>query len=133
MMRLNRYISTAALLLALGATAPATAGAHTGGRPAVRPNPDEQVLMTQAKPAKLNPASTVVRPNPDEQASDSFPISPPTTPVVVRFTGAKDGFDWGDAGIAAAAGIGFAALAAAAVLAVTQRRRHGASASATAH
>ncbi|MEA2198443.1 MAG: hypothetical protein QOJ25_2494, partial [Solirubrobacteraceae bacterium] len=60
------------------------------------------------------------------------PTSPLTTPVVVRFIGAKDGFDWGDAGIGAAAAIGFAALAAAVVLAVTQRRRHLANPSATA-
>ena len=44
---------------------------------------------------------------------------------------AKDGFDWGDAGIGAAGAIGFAALAAAAVLTVMQRRRHLASPSAT--
>ena len=131
-MRLNRYISAAALLLALGAIAPATAGAHAGVSPAVRPNPDEQVLTTQAKLAKPNPASTVVRPNPDEQVPASSPASPLKTPEVVRFTGAKDGFDWGDAGIGAAAAIGFAALAAAAVLAVTQRRRHRASGSAIA-
>jgi hypothetical protein len=100
------------------------------------PNPDQQVVTS--KPASASPvraAVPAVQPNPDEQVPAGAPASrgvpipagygtvgPPR--VIVRVS-APSGFDWGDAGIGAASGIGVSMLGFAAALAVSQRRtRH---------
>ena len=70
-MRSNHQIkTTAAVLLALAATAPAAAANATGANPVVRPNPDQQTIASQPKPAKLRPTlSRAVQPNPDQQTT----------------------------------------------------------------
>ena len=64
----------------------------------------------------------VVQPNPDQQT----PASAPAT--IVRVSTPSSGFDWGDAGIGAAAGIALSMLALGLVLVVSQhhaRRSRG--------
>jgi hypothetical protein len=137
-MRLNRLvITTAAVTLALAPTgATAAAGNATGSSPSVRPNPDEQILTAPGQPAHAGqPATRAVQPNPDEQTpiatnTRQGPIATNTrqgpiasTPaVIVRVSSAKSGFDWGDAGIGAAGGLGLSLIALAGGLAVSQRR-----------
>ena len=113
--------TTAAIALALAAfaafAAPA-ASAH-GGQAGwvVRPNPDQQAAeLARAAAARPAPTNWVVRPNPDEQN----PAPAPTTTVrVITPTG---GFDWGDAGIGAAAGVALSMIGLGGALAVSQRR-----------
>jgi hypothetical protein len=139
-MRFNRLVITtaAAFVLALGATAAATAaGNATGSSPTVRPNPDEQILTTATKPTDASrPATRTVQPNPDEQAltatnTSHGPIAG-TPAVIVRASSAKSGFHWGDAGIGAAGALGASLIALASWIAVSQRRaRRTGSAAAT--
>jgi hypothetical protein len=138
-MRFNRLVTTAAVMLSLGATA-AAAGADntTRSRPTVRPNPDEQILTTAAKPTHpAAPATSPVQPNPDEQAlaannSSHEPVAGTPT-VIVRVSSAKSGFDWGDAGIGAAAALGASLIALASGLAVSQRRARRTGSTAATH
>lgn len=117
-MRLT-HITTTAIVLALGiATASAAAARDSGTTPAVLPNPDQQQVTEQPRPAPLLPAANpTVGPNPDQQ----YPAN--TTPaVIVRTSAAKNEFDWGDAGIGAGGALGLAAIGLAGALTVTQRR-----------
>jgi hypothetical protein len=128
----KRALTTAAVVAA--ASAPSSAYAS----PVVRPNADEQILTTQAIPTASGPTgSPAVRPNPDEQtATDATTRGGPGSevidnggygPAVVRsvvvpVARPKGGFDWGDAGIGAAAAIGLAMLGVAGAFALSQRR-----------
>lgn len=117
-MRLT-HITTTAIVFALGiATASAAAASDSGTTPAVLPNPDQQQVTEQPRPAPRHPAANpTVGPNPDQQ----YPAN--TTPaVIVRTSAAKNGFDWGDAGIGAAGALGLAAIGLAGALTITQRR-----------
>ena len=149
-MRLHTNITTATAVLvtALAAATPAAAGSGTtGASPTVRPNPDEQVLTSQARPTDSaqspNPA---VHPNPDQQTAtattaSSGPASEATSggshgnqssaPVIVRVSTPKGGFDWGDAGIGAASGLGLSLLGVAGAVALSQRRARRTTGSAT--
>jgi hypothetical protein len=101
--------SIAALALAFGAAAPASAGLiPSEPSMVVRPNPDQQVTTATTAPS----ASPAVLPNPDHQVSigDST-VSHPTAPTVVRVAGPGGGFDWGDAGIGAAGALGLVIIA----------------------
>jgi hypothetical protein len=117
-MRSDHHLKTAlAVTFVLGAiAAPAASadGAQAGW--VVRPNPDEQAAQlpraAAARPAQTRP---VVRPNPDEQT----PVSAPAT--IVRVSTPTSGFDWGDAGIGAAAGFALSMLALGLVLVASQR------------
>jgi hypothetical protein len=134
-MRLKPHITVTVLVFALGTTgAPAAAGKASSARPVVRPNPDEQILIRHSRPVarRLAPSRTV-QPNPDEQAatSPSQSAGPHSEvidnggygqPIIVRATVPKGGFDWGDAGIGAAAALGLSMLALAGALAITQHR-----------
>jgi hypothetical protein len=103
-MSFNRVVITtaAALGLALGAPAAATAaGNATQSSPTVQPNPYEQVLS-----ADDGRPETIARPR----------------DVIVRVSGPKSGFDWGDAGLGAVAVLGLSLVALASWLAVSQRR-----------
>jgi hypothetical protein len=126
-MRFNPRLSTTALVIALGATLALPAAGHASGvGPVVRPNPDEQILTTPAKPTPpAPPAASAVQPNPDEQtlmAPDTRPGPSLSTPaVIVRVNNTKSGFDWGDAGIGAAAALGLSLIALAGGLAVSHR------------
>jgi hypothetical protein len=117
-MRLKR-ITTTAIVFALGlATAAGAAADASGTNPTVLPNPDQQQLtqQPQAAPAPLA-ATPTVSPNPDQQpAVTSAPA------VIVRTSAPNNGFDWGDAGIGAAAALGLSVIGLAAALTITQRR-----------
>lgn len=126
MLQTQQIKTTAALALALGAIAAPTAlanGTPTG--PIVRPNPDEQTaIVNQATPSPTQGAP-VARPNPDEQttssAADRQPrVSVPPTTIVRVIT--PSGFDWGDAGIGAAGGLGLTLVALGGALTVGRRR-----------
>ena len=81
------------------------------------PNPDQQAAeLARAAAARPAPTNWVVRPNPDEQ---NPPPAPTTTVRVITPAG---GFDWGDAGIGAAAGVALSMIGLAGALAVSQRR-----------
>ena len=116
------------------ASAPSSASAS----PVVRPNPDEQIKVTQTIPtASGQTGSAAVRPNPDEQtATEAATGGGPGSevidnggygravvrPVVVRVAKPSGGFDWGDAGIGAAAAIGLVMLGVTGAFALAQRR-----------
>jgi hypothetical protein len=109
---------TSAITLALAAIAAPAASAH-GGQAGwvVRPNPDQQAAeLARAAAARPAPTNWVVRPNPDEQ----YPPPAPTT--IVRVITPTDGFDWGDAGIGAAAGVALSMIGLASAVTVSQRR-----------
>jgi hypothetical protein len=110
--------TTSAITLALAAIAAPAASAH-GGQAGwvVRPNPDQQAAeLARAAAARPAPTNWVVRPNPDEQ----YPPPAPTT--IVRVITPTDGFDWGDAGIGAAAGVALSMIGLASAVTVSQRR-----------
>ncbi len=110
--------TTAAIALALAALAAPTASAQ-GGQAGwvVRPNPDQQAAeLARAAAARPAPTNWVVRPNPDEQNP------PPALTTTLRVTTPKDGLDWGDAGIGAAAGVALSMIGLGSALAVSQRR-----------
>jgi hypothetical protein len=110
----------------------AIAAAHNSP-PVVRPNPDEQAAIAAA-----HNSPPVVRPNPDEQAAiaaahTGVPVGPnpdqqtagSPSQTTVHVTASNRGFDWGDAGIGAAAtvlllGVG---LAGTRVATSTRKRR----------
>jgi len=126
-------LTTAAVMAAVSAPSSAYASPVV-----VRPNPDQQILTTQAiATASGRTGDAAVRPNPDEQmATDATAGGGPGSevidnggygpavvgPVVVRVAGPKGGFDWGDAGIGAAVAIGLAMLGVTSAFALLQRR-----------
>jgi hypothetical protein len=127
-MHFNRpHIAMAAVVLALGASAVPAAGNATGSSPRVRPNSDEQIFTTPAQPThSAQPAAAAVQPNPDQQtpvgrSTREEPIVS-TPAVIVRVSSASSGFDWGDAGIGAAGGLGLSLIALAGGLAVARHR-----------
>jgi hypothetical protein len=90
----------------------AIAAAHNSP-PVVRPNPDEQAAIAAAH------TGVPVGPNPDQQTAGS------PSQTTVHVTASNRGFDWGDAGIGAAAtvlllGVG---LAGTRVATSTRKRR----------
>jgi hypothetical protein len=124
--------TTATLVLTLSAiAAPAAAANTTGANPVVRPNPDQQITTPPPKPTKPRPApSPPVQPNPDQQPTTPSTANPATT--IVRVLAPSHGFDWGDAGIGAAAGIALAFLGLGGALLILQRRARHTRASAAA-
>ena len=89
------------------------------GRPvgSCDPTPTSKPLeLARAAAARPAPTNWVVRPNPDEQ----YPAPAPTT--IVRVITPAGGFDWGDAGIGAAAGVALSMIGLGGALAVSQRR-----------
>ncbi len=145
-MRFNSHITTtAALVLAWGAIPAIAAGNSSGTSPAVRPNPDEQVLTANAAAAHSGQtASPAVQPNPDQQTAPATPSAGPRSevvsgggygsvsvpPVVVRVTAPNGGFDWGDAGIGAAGAVGLLLVALGGALTVSRHRERQARSSA---
>ena len=143
-MRINPHIAaTGALVLALSAAAPAAAHNGTGSARVVSPNPDQQVVSPQPSSSNSRPAATpeirpnpdqqtptppatagpVVQPNPDQQPSPSpAATASAPAPTIVRVITPNSGFDWGDAGIGAAAGLGLSLLALGGTIAASQRR-----------
>ena len=119
-MRSSQHLKTGlAVTLVLGAIYAPAASAR-GGQAGwvVRPNPDQQAaqLARAAATARPAPSTWVVRPTPDEQ----YPAPAPTT--IVRVITPTDEFDWGNAGIGAAAGVALSMIGLASAVAVSQRR-----------
>lgn len=82
---------------------------HTaGGTPRVRPNPDQQLLVTST--TSTQPGNTAHRTH--------RPV-----PVVVRVSPPTGGFDWGDAAIGAAAATGVWLVVLAGTLTLAGHRR----------
>jgi hypothetical protein len=111
----SRTVTTAAIILSLAAAGAPTASAMPAN--------------DYAPTAK--PAPTRVYDRPDREMVQAAPtygadVSPATLPQpAVRAQPPNSGFDWGDAGIGAAGGIGIAMLAAGGgLLAVRMRREH---------
>ena len=140
-MRLKPHITAAALILSFGVTvAPAAASNAAARKPAVRSNPDQQLLHVEQRPAPalraLSPAnaapcSEICSGAPPASPTSTGPGSevidnrgygtPNTPPTIIRVT-APSGFAWGDAGIGAAGAIGLSMLALGLALVVSQRR-----------
>jgi hypothetical protein len=127
-MRATPRVAATTLVLVLGIAAPpAVAGSATGSSPSVRPNPDQQILATPAKPTLARqPATQAAQPNPDEQTliathTRQGPIASRPA-VIVRVSSGKNGFDWGDAGIGAAGALGLSLMALAGGLVISQHR-----------
>jgi hypothetical protein len=87
-------------------------GSVRSGNPAVRPNPDEQTA-----------APTTTGGGPSSEVIDNGGYGPAVAPpAVIRVATPSGGFDWGDAGIGAAATIGVVLLGVAGAFALSQRR-----------
>jgi hypothetical protein len=137
----KRALTTVAVLAA--ASAPSTAYASL----TLAPNADEQIVTARSASAASGPTgNAVVRPNPDDQTvADARTGGGPASEVIdnggygpaagrpafVRVAKPQGGFDWGDAGIGAAAGIGLAIFGLAGAVPLFQRRaRRGGSSTA---
>ena len=155
-MRSKPHTKTAlAVALALSAlAAPSAYALADRTSPVVVPNPDQQTAnVGRSASTPPSQATTVVRPNPDQQAAatsaNNQGIS--TSPVscgdvcsghgygpvssaapIVRVSSPNNGFDWGDAGIGAAGGIGLSILGLAGTVGLSQRRTRRSSRSAAA-
>jgi hypothetical protein len=84
-----------------------------------RSHPIKRALTLALTIGAISPtAAAAMPPRPD-------PPAPSTTPAVqlIRFS-AQGGFDWGDAGIGAAGGLGLSVLALGGGLVIAQRRGH---------
>src|SRR4051812_47714325 len=122
--RNRRIRKTLALTLALATIAPAAAQAGSAaeaGAPAPQPVQD---LRAQARTSSL--AGTPARPVQDlrAQARTSSLAGTPARLPQVGTAGTPRGFEWGDATIAAAGGLGLAIVAVGGSLAVAGKRRH---------
>jgi hypothetical protein len=142
-MRINPHITTTALVVALGiSAAPAAAGNTAVPNPVVRPNPDEQVRTSQPSHARPLPAPSPPSNKPCSEICSGGPPpnmmstrsgsevvdngsygTPRARATIVRVS-SPHGFDWGDAGIGAAGGIGLSILVLAGPLTLSQRRGH---------
>jgi hypothetical protein len=116
---------------AAAAAAPGVSSLQSGTLPAPGVSP-------RARPLERHPgASGQIKSGSGEQATATSPLAarsrPDLTsesrhgplsvaPVVVQVTTPTAGFDWGDAGIGAAAALGLSMIALAAALAISQRR-----------
>jgi hypothetical protein len=137
-MHLNRvHITTAAVVIAFGATALPATGSASGPGVGVRPNADEQLLTTRAESTPAaQPAVQSVQPNPDQQTQVATNTRQPiasTPAVIVRVSAAKSGFDWGDAGIGAAGALGLSLIALVGWLAASRHRARRTGSLATSH
>jgi hypothetical protein len=120
-----------AVLTAAAAAAAGVSGLQSGTLPAPGVSP-------QARPLERHPgASGQTTSGSGERASATYPPAARSrpnlmsesrhgplsvAPVVVQVTTPKAGFDWGDAGIGAAAALGLSMIALAAALTISQRR-----------
>jgi hypothetical protein len=128
-------------MLAFGtAAAPAAASNIAATKPAVRPNPDQQLLIAQQRPVQplraSSPASaapcseicsggpplSTTSTGPGSEVVDNGGYGTPNTPATIIRVTTPGGFDWGDAGIGAAGAMGLSMLALGLVLVVSQRR-----------
>lgn len=128
---------TIALTLALAAAAAPAAWAdpqplanipaHSRASAPVVPNPDEQTAIVAPTTSAPRGTAPVVRANPDQQApavaTHRVGHSSPSTPAtMVRALAPNGGFEWGDAGIGAAAGLVLSMLAIGSARMISRRR-----------
>jgi hypothetical protein len=85
----------------------------------------QQAVAAMMALAAILPATALAQPN-RQQATGA---SQPASAVRIVPVSAPEGFDWGDAGIGAAAGVGLAMLAVGGGRSVANRRSHSAGAS----
>jgi hypothetical protein len=122
-----------AVLTAAAAAAPGASGLQSGTLRAPGVSPQARALerrpgasgqITSGTGERATATSSLAarsRPNTSERRHGPLSVAP----VVVQVTTPKAGFDWGDAGIGAAAALGLSMIALAAALAISQRRaRH---------
>ena len=109
--RKNTIRTALALTMALGAVAPAA-----NARPPVDPAP--QAVSTSVHDVKS--AKDLRQAAPTSSLAGTVDPSPDVITV-----SSPAGFDWGDAAIGAAGGLGLALAAIGGTMAVTGRRRHG--------
>jgi hypothetical protein len=131
-------ITTLTLAIAMAtAAAGATLGGHRNARPVALANLEAPVVSLRAHTLDRSPRQQGVEPGSGEWATATRPGAarsgldltdasghgqPIVAPVIVRVTTPQAGFDWGDAGIGAAAALGISMIALAAALAITQWR-----------
>jgi hypothetical protein len=116
--------TTLALTMALGAVAPAAHGRLSVGPVASSPQ-DVKSAQDLGRAAQASPVQDVkpaVDLRRDAPTSSLAGTVDPRPHVVTVST--PSGFDWGDAAIGAAGGLGLALAAAGSAMAVTGRRRH---------
>jgi hypothetical protein len=111
----HRITTTAAVILSLAA----------GGAPiaSARPLEDPAIALNQAPTtAYSRPDKSMIRVTTPYGGGVAQTASAPH--AVVRIQPPAGGFDWGDAGIGAAGGLGLAMLGLGGALAISQRRPH---------
>lgn len=134
-------ITTLTLAIAMGtAAAAATLGGPRNARPVALANLQTAVVSLRAGTLERRPRLQGVEPGAGEYATATRPGAarsgldltdasghgqPIVAPVIVRVMTPQAGFDWGDAGIGAAAALGISMIALAAGLAIAQRRARG--------
>jgi hypothetical protein len=120
----HRITTAAAVILSLAAAgAPAASAQPLGADPvsspasngpvAVYSRPDKSMVYSRHDKPMLPTSAT---------AGGDF-LAPAAPPAVVRVQAPQNGFDWGDAAIGAAGGIGIALLATGGGLGAVRRRR----------
>ncbi|HEX4671156.1 MAG TPA: hypothetical protein VH279_02750 [Solirubrobacteraceae bacterium] len=122
MTNIHRITTTAVLFLSLAAAAAPGASA----RPAVYSPQDKSLVQSQS--AASQPAGAYSRQDKSLVATNSQSTAGATiakvssTQPVVRVVAPNNEFDWGDAGIGAAGGLGLSMIGLGGALAVSQRR-----------
>jgi hypothetical protein len=109
----HRISTTAVLVLSLAAAGAPTALAKHVEDPATAANPPATVYSPQDK--SIGPATS-----PSTTAGNTAKVS--AASPVVRVQAPANGFDWGDAGIAAAGGVALLIIGLGGALAVSQHR-----------
>lgn len=124
MFKVTKRALTAMAFIAM-ASAPTTAHAIS----VVLPNADQQTMTVRSLPApSASTGNATVRPNADEQRVTGGTTSGVQLSAAIHngyaapVSDANGGFDWGDAGIGAAAAIGIVMLGVAVVFARSRRR-----------
>ncbi len=134
-------ITTLTVAIAIGtAAAAATLGGLRDASPVAPANLKTAVVSLRAGTLEHRPRVQGVEPSFAEYATATTPRAAPSgrdltdpgghgqpivAPVIVRVMTPQAGFDWGDAGIGAAAALGISMIALAAGLAITRRRARG--------
>jgi hypothetical protein len=118
-MTITHRISTAAVLI----LSLATAGAPAASAASYSRQDKSMVSAANQTPAAIysrQDKSSVPATSPSTTASSTAKLS--AAPPVVRIQAPGSGFDWGDAGIGAAAGVALSMIGLGGALAVSQRR-----------
>jgi hypothetical protein len=123
-----------AVLTAAAVVAPGVSGLQSGTLPAPGVSPQARPLerrpgasgqITSGTGERATATSSLAARSRPDLTSESRHGQPIVAPVIVRVVTPRAGFDWGDAGIGAAAALAISMIALAAGLAITQRRARG--------